>query len=66
MALNKHIVIFVVYMTFLLKIAIYLAKKAQIVLLIVKGIEILIKYFDFLNVFLKEKALILSEAIELN
>lgn len=46
-------------MTFLLTIAIYPAKKAQIILLIAEKIKILIKDSDFLNVFLRKKALIL-------
>ena len=54
------------HVTFLLKMAIYLAKKAQITLLVVKEVKILTKYSDFLNIFLKEKALILSEITKLN
>ena len=46
--------------------AIHLARKTQIVLLVAKKVKILIKYLDFLDIFLEEKALILSEAIKLN
>ena len=45
---------------------IYLDKKAQIALLIAKEVKILTEYSDFLDVFLKEKALILSGVTELN
>ena len=46
--------------------AIHLAKKTQIALLVAEKVKILTKYSDFLDVFLEEKALILSEVIELN
>lgn len=54
-ALNKNIKIFVIYiLSFGLSlILIYLAKKAQIVLLLTKKIIILNIYFDFINIFLK-------------
>ena len=45
---------------------IYLAKKAQIALLVVKKVQIPIKYSDFLNIFLKKKALILLETTKFN
>lgn len=45
------------------KISIYLARKAQIALLIAKKIKILTKYLNFNNVFLKKKALVLSKMI---
>ena len=66
--LNKNIEAFIVYMTsfnFNL-IPIYLAKEAQIVLLVAKKVKILIKYLDFSDVFFKEKASILSKATKLN
>ena len=46
--------------------AIPLAKKAQIVLLVAKKVKISTKYLDFLDVFLEEKASILLKAIKLN
>ena len=46
--------------------AIYLAKKAQIALLVTKKVQILIKYLDFLDIFLKKKALILLKTIKSN
>ena len=64
--LDKDNEVFVVHMTFLLTIAIHLARKAQIALLVIKKVQILIKYSDFLNVFLKKKALVLLKAINLN
>ena len=54
------------YMTFLLTIAIQPAKKAQIALLAAKKVKIFIKYSDFSDIFLEEKALILLEATEFN
>ena len=45
---------------------IYFAQKAQIALLITKKVKILIKYWNFLDVFLEKKALILLEIINLN
>ena len=55
MAFDKHNEVFVVYITFLLKIVIYLTKKAQIALLIAKDVQILFKYLDFSDIFLKKK-----------
>ena len=46
--------------------AIYFAKKAKIALLIAKKVKIPIKYLNFLDVFLKKRVLILSEATKLN
>ena len=46
--------------------AIYPARKAQIVLLVAKEVKISTKYLDFSDVFLEKKALILSEATKLN
>ena len=45
---------------------IHLAQEAQIALLVAKKVKILTKYSDFSDVFLKKKALILSEATKLN
>ena len=64
--LDKYIKSFVVHITFLLTMALYLARKAQIVLLVAEEIKIPIKYSDFSNVFLEKKALILLKAIKLN
>ena len=55
MVLNKIIEIFVVYVIFLLIIVIQPAKKTQIALLIAKKMQILFKYSDFSNIFLKKK-----------
>ena len=46
--------------------SIQLAKKAEIVLLLIKNMKILIKYLDFLEVFSKKKALVLPKMIKLN
>ena len=59
-ALDKHVEAFVLYMTFLLIITIYPARKAQIAL------KILTKYSDFSDVFLEKKTSILPKATELN
>ena len=53
-------------MTFLLTIAIYPAKKTQIILLIIKKVKILTKYLNFSDVFLEEKALELLKITMLN
>lgn len=42
-----------------------LAKKVSIALLITKKVKILVKYLDFLNIFLEKKILILSKLINL-
>ena len=54
------------HMTFLLKIAINSAKKAQITLFIIKKVQILSKYLNFSDVFSEKKALILSKVTNLN
>ena len=46
-ALDKYIENFIVYVIFLLTIVIRPAKKVQIALLVVKKVQILIKYLDF-------------------
>ena len=46
--------------------SIHPAQEAQIALLIIKEVQIPSKYSDFLDVFLKKKALILPEATEFN
>ena len=42
------------------------AQNAQIALIVIKEVQILFKYSDFSDVFLKKKDFILLEAIELN
>ena len=64
--MDEYIKVFVMYMTFLFIIAIHLARKAQITLLVAKKVKILTKYSDFSDVFLEEKALILLKATKLN
>ena len=54
--LDEHVETFIVQITFLLTMAIYLTRKAQIALFVAKEIQILSKYSDFSDVFLKEKA----------
>ena len=66
MALDKNIEVFVIYMTFLLIIAIHSANKAEIALLIDKKIQILANYLNFFNIFLEKKALMLPEATKSN
>ena len=68
MALDKNIEAFVMHVTSLSfnLIVIHLARKAQIVLLAAKKLQIPIKYSDFSNFFLKKTALILLEATEMN
>lgn len=67
-ALDKNIEAFVVYVTSLSLslMSIYLAKKAQIVLLLARKIKILAKYLDFSDVFLEEKPLVLQKLTKLN
>ena len=48
------------------RITIYLAKKAQIVLLLVEKVTLLAKYFDFANVFLKKLSKVLPEQPKAN
>lgn len=57
MALNKNVKVFMMHVTFLLIIAIYPAKESQIASLFAKKIKILVKYLDFLNMFLKKEGL---------
>lgn len=65
--LKKNIKAFVVYIiSWIGLISIYLAKKAQIGLLIIKKITISNEYLDFSNVCSEEKILILSELNKLN
>lgn len=66
--LSKNFKAFVVQVTFFSRslMLIYLAKKAQIILLITKKVKILDKHLDFLVIFSKKKALILLELSNLN
>ena len=66
--LNENVEAFVVHVTSLRlnSIVIHPAKKAQIALLFAKKVQIPIKYSDFLDIFLEEKALILPEATKMN
>lgn len=58
--------IYITLFSLSLIIIIHSARKIQIALLLTKKFEILIKYLDFLNIFLKEKTLVLLELIKLN
>ena len=64
--MDEYVKVFVVHVTSLSIMAIHPAKKAQIALLVAKAVKIPIKYSDFSDVFLEEKALILPEATKLN
>ena len=66
MAIDENIKVFIMHVTFLLIIAIYLVKQSQIALLVIEKVQISIKYLDFSDVFLKKKALVLLEATNLN
>ena len=66
MALDEQVEAFVVHITFILTMAIYLATKAKIALLIAKKVKISTEYSDFSDIFLEEKASILSKATKLN
>ena len=67
MALDENIEAFVVYVSSLeLKMAIYLAKKAQLALLFAKKITVPAKYLYFADVFLEESVNVLSEQIRVN
>ena len=64
--LDKHIKAFVIYMLFLLTMAIHPTKKDQIVFLIAKKVQILLKYPDFSDIFLEEKVLVSLVTTKLN
>lgn len=55
-ALDENIEVFIVHITSLSlrQITIHLAQKAQIALLIIENINILSKYLDFIDIYLKE------------
>ena len=62
MALDENIEAFVVYISSLRpRITIYLAKKAQIALLLAEVVTVPAEYSDFLNVFLEKSAIVLLE-----
>ena len=65
-ALNEYVETFMVHVISLSTMAINPAREAQIASLVAKEVKIPIKYSGFLDVFLEEKALILSEVTELN
>ena len=66
--LDKNVKAFIIYKTFfnLNLMSIHPAHKVRISLLVAKKVKIAHKYLDFLNIFLKEKTLILLKAIKLN
>ena len=68
MAFDKHNKFFVIYMTSLTLTLMLICQdqKAWITFLLTKKVTILEEYFNFANVFLKEKTLILSKQTKLN
>lgn len=48
------------------RISIYLARKAQMVLLLPEEVSILKEYTNFLNVFFKESTVVLFECLDIN
>ena len=64
--LDKHIETFVMHVTSLARMMIYLANKAQIASLVTKKLKIPSKYSDFKTIFSKEKILLLPETTNLN
>lgn len=69
MAENENIKVFLIYLLLFsleFKILIYLARKAQIALLLIQKIKILDKYLNFSNIFFKKKTLKLLKLIDLN
>ena len=65
-ALDEHVEVFVVHVTFLSTMAIHPAREAQIASLIAKEVKIPTDYSDFSDVFSEEKALVLPEITDLN
>ena len=63
--MNENSETFVIHVVSL-DLGIYPDKEAQITLLLTKKVKIPNKYSDFANVFLKEKALVLSECTNIN
>ena len=65
--LDENVEAFVVYIASLTsKITIHLGWKAQIALLLAKKVPVLAEYADFVNVFLKKSAKVLSERTGIN
>ena len=52
--------------SFILKITIYIAQKAQIALFIIKKIIILTKYAYFANIFFEKSAIVMLKRIDIN
>ena len=65
---DENVEAFVVHVTSLNlnSMPIHPAREAQIALLVIEKVQIPSEYSDFLDVFSKEKALILPEATDLN
>ena len=61
---NEALVVHIASLTS--KITIYLAWETQIVLLLAKRVTVLMEYADFVNVFLKELAEMLSKRTDIN
>ena len=67
MALDENIKSFVLHISSLrLKINIYIARKAQMALLLAKKVTILDKYSNFANMFLEQSANVLQYRIKVN
>ena len=66
MALDEHIEAFIVYITSLAIMSLYLVRKTQMVLLVNKELQSPFKYSDFSDVFLEKKALVLPKTSNLN
>ena len=65
--LDENVEVFVVHMASLIwKMTIYLAQKAQIVLLLAKEVTVLVEYTHFTNVFSKKSAEMLLEQTSIN
>lgn len=64
--LDKNVEVVVMYVTFLLIMAIRVAKKAQIALLFTEKVKITAKYSDFLDIFSNKKALMLPNLTKIN
>ena len=67
MALDKNFETFIIYMaSFNLVPEIYIDREVQIASLLTKKVKFLDKYTDFVDVFSKKKALVLTERTKLN
>ena len=66
-AFDENIGVFMVNVSFQEpKITIYLARQAQMALILAKKVTVLIKYSDFANVFLEKSGNVLLEQIDVN